>query len=130
MTHRLKSQAKSVECASECRRRVDQERGLLDLLLLAGFAQKQHGKLHSSCLKQPCMQDFVRLWIDGGKQPVTFVIHLNHRLIDRDVIRLAVAAGLYIGFLHPVVNRGATPFDTQPFENLFGIESDSPATWR
>ena len=41
--------------------------------------------------------------IDRGIQPMPFVVHQNHRLIDRDVIRLGVAVGLYAGFLHPVV---------------------------
>ena len=94
MMNRLKSQAESVEGASERRRCIDEERGLLDLLLLAEFAQEQHGELRGSRLKQPCMQDFVRLRFDGGEQLLAFVIHLNHRLVHRDVIRRAVAPGL------------------------------------
>jgi hypothetical protein len=94
MANRLKSQAESVEGASKCRRSIDEERGLLDLLLFAEFPQEQHGELRGSCLKQPFVQDFVRVGIDGGEQPVAFVVDLNHRLVDRDVIRRAVAAGL------------------------------------
>lgn len=100
---------------------VDEERRLLDLLLLAEFPHKQHGQLRGTRLKQPYMEDLVRCGIDGGVQPVALVVDLNHRLVDRDVIRFGVAAGLYVGFLHPVVNRGATAFDTQPIEYLFGI---------
>jgi hypothetical protein len=53
VANRLKLQAESVKDASECRRRIDEERGLLDLLLLTEFAQKQQCKLRGSCLKQP-----------------------------------------------------------------------------
>ena len=94
---------------------------MLDLLLLAEFTQKQQGELRRSRLKQPDMGDFVRCEIDRSVQPVAFVVDPNHRFVHRDVIRLGVAAGLYVGFLHPVVNRGSTAFDTQCIEYLFGI---------
>ncbi len=45
----------------------------------------------------------------------------NHRLANRDPIRIDVTVGLWIDFSYPVVNRGSTPLDTQPLEVLFGI---------
>jgi len=58
VANRLKSQAESVEGAGECRCSINEERGLLDLLLFAEFAEEQHGELRVSRLKQPCMGDF------------------------------------------------------------------------
>ena len=40
------------------------------------------------------MEGFVRLGIDGSAQPATFIIHLDHRLVDHDVIRRRVAGRL------------------------------------
>lgn len=59
------------------------------------------------------MQEFLRFRIDGVVQLVPFIIDLNHRFVHRDVIWFDVAAGLYIGFLYPIMNRCATAFDTQ-----------------
>jgi hypothetical protein len=114
-------EAKSIERTRKVCRTVDENCRVLDLLLLAEFTQKQHGELRRTRLKQPCVQDFVRRGIDGCVQPVTFIVDLNHGLVDRNVIRLGIAAGLYVGFLHPVVNRRPTAFDTQPLDYLFGI---------
>lgn len=105
-------ETESVERAREVRRAVDTNGGLLDLLLLAELAQEQHADLCRQRLKQPYVTDLVRFGIDRRKQPVAFVVDLDHRLIHRYVIRLGVAAGLEIGLLHPVVDSGSTPFDT------------------
>ena len=67
------------------------------------------------------MKKSVRLGIDSGVQPATFVIHLDHRLVDRDVIRRCIAGRLYVGFLYPVVDSRSAPFDTQLLKILFGI---------
>ena len=56
------------------------------------------------------MEEFVRFGIDSGVQPATFVIHLDHRLVDRNVIRHRIVGRLYVGFLHPVVDGRSTPF--------------------
>jgi hypothetical protein len=114
-------EAEAVEGASEVVPAIDQERRLLDLLLVLGLVKKQQRELGYSRLKQPTMQDFIRRGIDRRVQPVALVIHSNHRLVKRDVIRFGVAAGLYVGFLHPVVNRRPTAFDTQFVEYLFCI---------
>jgi len=35
-----------------------------------------------------CVKQFVRLWIDRRVQPIRFIIELDHRLINRNVIRI------------------------------------------
>ena len=70
---------------------IDQNRCLGDLHVLLKFSEKQHGKLRRSGRKKPNVEGFVRLGMDGGAQPATFVIHLDHRLVDRDVIRRRIA---------------------------------------
>jgi hypothetical protein len=35
------------------------------------------------------MKQIIRIGIDGGVQPILLVVHSNHGLVDRDVIRLA-----------------------------------------
>jgi len=62
--------------------------------VLLQFAEKQHDELRCSGRKEPKMEEFVRLGIDGGVQPATFTIHLDHRLVDHDVIRRRVAGRL------------------------------------
>jgi hypothetical protein len=94
---------------------------LLDLLLLAEFAQEQHGQLRRSGLKRPCMKDSVRFGIDGGVQPVALAVDLNHRFVGRGLIRLYVTVGLSVGFLYPVANGRSTSLDIQFIEYLFGI---------
>jgi hypothetical protein len=67
------------------------------------------------------MTELVCVGIDRGVQPVTLAVDANHRLITRDLIRIDVAVGLKISFIHPVMNRGSTSFDTQTVKILFGI---------
>ena len=100
---------------------IDQNRCLGDRHVLLQFAERQYGKLRCSGWKEPNVEKFVRLGIDSGVQPATFVIHLDHRLVDRDVIRRCIAGRLYVGFLHPVVDSRSAPFDTQLLKILFGI---------
>ena len=73
---------------------IDQNRCLGDLHVLLKFSEKQYGKLRRSGRKKPNVEEFVRLGIDGGIQPATFVIHLDHRLVNRDVIRRRIAGRL------------------------------------
>jgi len=44
--------------------------------------------------KEPKVRKFVLLRIDGGTQPAALVIHLDHRLVDRDVIRCRITGRL------------------------------------
>jgi len=34
------------------------------------------------------MQEFVRIWVDGGVQPKLLAVDSYHRLVERDVIRI------------------------------------------
>ena len=67
------------------------------------------------------MKYSVRFGIDGGVQPVAFAVDLNHRFVDRDLIRFYVTVGLSVGLLYPVLNGRSTSLDTQFIEYLFGI---------
>jgi hypothetical protein len=40
------------------------------------------------------VQKFVRLGIDGGVQPAALVIHLDHRLVNHNVIQRRIAGRL------------------------------------
>jgi len=40
------------------------------------------------------MEDFVRLWINRSVQPIAVFVKLNHRLVERDVIRILVICWL------------------------------------
>jgi hypothetical protein len=94
MVNHLKSEAESIQRSSEVVGVIDENRRVIKLLFIAEFTQKQHGELYRSGLKQPNMEELVRLGIDGGVQPVPFVVDLNYRLIYCDVIRLSIAVGL------------------------------------
>ena len=59
------------------------------------------------------MKDSVRLWIDGGVQPVLLVVDPDRFLIDRNAIRTLTVSWLEIDFLNPVVNGDTTPLDTK-----------------
>jgi hypothetical protein len=73
---------------------IDEKRHIRDLLFLAEFAKKQHGELRRSCLKQPDVEELICVGIDRGVQPVTLAIDANHRLVNRNLIRIDVAVGL------------------------------------
>jgi hypothetical protein len=107
-----KSEAESIERSREMRRGIDEEGRVVDLLLVAEFVQKQHGQLRGSRRKQPHMEEIVRFRIDGRVEPMTFVVDLNHGLVNRHPIRCSVAGRLEIGFFDPVVDRSSAPSDT------------------
>lgn len=121
MATRLKSKPKPGECVVQMVRCIHENRRLLDRELLAEFTQKQHGSLGSLRLKQPNVAESIRFRIDRSVQPVPLIVELNHGLVDRDVIQFRIAVGLYVGFLHPVVDRRPAPFDTHPRKKPLGI---------
>jgi hypothetical protein len=90
----LKSESESLQRGFEVVRFIDEEGCVLDLLFLAEFTEKQHSELRGSGLKQPHVEEFIGLRINGGVQPVSFVIDLNHSLVDRDLIRSSVTGWL------------------------------------
>jgi hypothetical protein len=121
MTTHLKSETEPVKCRFEVGGVIDENGRLGARHLLFEFSEKQHRSFGGSRLKQPHVEELVRLGIDGSVQPVAFVVALDHGLVDRDVIRLPVTGWLDVGLLHPVVDRCPAPLDTQLFEKLFGI---------
>jgi hypothetical protein len=94
MSNHLKSESESFQRSDEMSRCVDEKDGLFDLLFLAEFAQEQHGQMRRSRLIRPCVKDLVHLGIDGGVQPVSLVVDLNHRFVDRALIRADVTVEL------------------------------------
>jgi len=92
-TH-LKSEPESRQRRLEVVSVVDQNRRVGDRHTLLQFPQEQHDKLRRSGRKEPNVEGFVRLGIDGGVQPATFIIHPDHRLLNRDVVRRRVTGRL------------------------------------
>jgi len=90
----LKSKAKSLQSGFEAMCSIDEESGLLNLLFVADLTKKQHGELCVSRLKQPDVREFVRLGVDGGVQPVPFIVDPNHYLVESDLIRGAIVGWL------------------------------------
>jgi hypothetical protein len=112
VANHLKSEAEIGENDAEIVRSVDEKRAVRDRTFLNEFPEKLPRRPLGSARVAPDVEEFVRFWIDGGVQPVTLVVELNHRLVDRDVIRATSAGRLSVGFLNPAVNRRSTPFDT------------------
>jgi hypothetical protein len=57
------------------------------VVFLTEFTQKQQRSFRGSRREEADGEEFVRVWIDGGVQPVRLIVQLNHGLVDRDVIR-------------------------------------------
>ena len=94
MATHLKSEPESRQRRLEVVSVVDQNRRVGDRHTLLQFPQEQHDKLRRSGRKEPNVEGFVRLGIDGGVQPATFIIHPDHRLLNRDVVRRRVTGRL------------------------------------
>ena len=56
-------------------------------MFLLKFLQKLLCQCSRSRRKEPHMQEFVRVWVDGGVQPKLLAVDSDHRLVERDVIR-------------------------------------------
>ena len=73
---------------------IDEDRGLVEIVFSAEFAEKRDGKLCGAGVKQPDVKQLIRLRLNGGVQPVALVVDLNHVFIDGDVIRVDITARL------------------------------------
>jgi hypothetical protein len=100
----LKSEPCSLECSLEVCRAVDEKHGILDIVFLAEFLEEAVSQRDCRGRKQPHMEDFICVGIDGGVQPELLVVDSNHGLVDRDVIRIRTGGGLLLGCLHQFVN--------------------------
>jgi len=123
----VKSQPESIERSREVRCGIDEKGCVVGLLFLAEFTQEQHGELRGSRRKQPYVEKFVRCGIDGRIQPVSFVVDLNYRFVDCDVIWRGIAGRLKIGLLDPIVNRSSTAATPNISRYCLVFESDRPA---
>jgi hypothetical protein len=94
MAKHLKSEAESIRCSGEMPRVIHENSHVLELLFLAEFTQEQYSEMRRSRLKQPNVEELIRLGIDSGVQPMTFVVELNHCLVKRDVIRVGITGRL------------------------------------
>ena len=92
-TH-LKSESKPRQRSFEMVSIIGQNYCLGDRHVLLQFPQEQYDRSRRSGRRDPSVQKFVRLRIDGSVQPATFVIRLDHRLVNRDVIRRRITGRL------------------------------------
>ena len=56
-------------------------------MLLLKFLQKPLCQCSGSRRKEPHIQEFVCVWVDGCVQPKLLTVDSDHRLVERDVIR-------------------------------------------
>jgi len=94
MAVRAKSKAERSSAAFKMSRSIDQECGVGELLFLVKSTEKQHGKLRCARLKQPYMGEFARAGIGRGVSPVSLTVDVNHRFVNRNLIRTHIAVGL------------------------------------
>jgi hypothetical protein len=90
----LKSEALLEERGLEPRCTIDEKHSVGDVVFLLEFVEKLLGENDRSGGKELDVQEFVRVGIDRGVQPKPFVVELNHRFIDRNVIRIFLICGL------------------------------------
>ncbi|SDM40287.1 hypothetical protein SAMN05192554_10225 [Haloarchaeobius iranensis] len=67
-------------------RSIDEHDGVVD----GGFSQsslRYLGQRLGSRRIEPDVQQAIRCWSDGGVQPISLVVELDHSLVNRDVIR-------------------------------------------
>ena len=83
---------------------IDKKHSLRNIMFRTEFSQKFLRQCYCCGCKQPKMEEFIRLWINCGVQPVLLTIDPDHRLIQRNMIRACIAGGLLICFLNPVMN--------------------------
>lgn len=59
--------------------------------------------------------------VDGGGQPVAFVVDLDDGFVDDNLRRLLPVGGLEAGFLDPVVDPRAAAVDAECIENRYRV---------
>ncbi len=116
-----KSKVESVECSFEMSGVIDEKRHVRDLLFLAEFTKEQHGELRLPRLKQPNMDELVRIGTDRRQQPVALAVDTDQRFVNRTLIRITVTVGQWVGVLYPGASCRSTAFDTQIFGFLCNI---------
>ena len=100
---------------------IDEKHGVLDVVFLTELRKEPvRENLFPRPLKR-CMEQFVRVRIDRGVQPVALVIELNYGLVDRNVIRISTTFWLWIGLVNPGMDSGPGPFNIEYIENINSI---------
>ena len=95
------------------RRSIDDELGVIDLMFLSEFLEKQlRGNGHLGGIDSN-MEDHVGLRVDGGEEPLGLAIDFNDGFVEGDLLRFLAAARLEVGLLDPVVNGRSAPIDTK-----------------
>ncbi len=89
-----KSEAVSVECSYQSRSRIDEKHGVVDIVFLGEFREKDRGNTLVPRRKQPNVEKFVRFGIDSSVQPVAPIVEVDHGFVECDVIRLGTVCRL------------------------------------
>jgi hypothetical protein len=90
----LESESVTVTGGLQPRCAIDEESSVINEMFLTEFGKEHFGQRQCSRRKQPHVEQAVRGGIDGGVQPVSLVVELNHGFIDRNVIRVGTVCGL------------------------------------
>jgi hypothetical protein len=88
MCNMLESESMTVTGRLQPRRSVDEKDCVIDERVLTEFSQEHLGQCLCSRGIEPYMEQAVRVGIDGGVQPVSLSIELNHGSINCNVIRV------------------------------------------
>ena len=86
--------ASSVTGSLQRLRAINQKYCLRKIVFLVDLSEK---RLSNNCICgwfKACMQQFICGWIDRRVQPILLIIELDHRLINRNVIRILPRFGL------------------------------------
>ena len=73
---------------------IDEKHGVGDVVFLTKLLQKSLCYCGCHRRKQPYVQEFVRVWIDGSIQPKLLAVDSDHRLVGRNVIRIRIVGWL------------------------------------
>ncbi len=80
-------EAVSVTCFFQRGGVVNEKHGVVDVVFLAEFTEEHLGESVRSRRFKLRMEQFVRIGIDGGVQPVLPVVDPDHGFVDCNVIR-------------------------------------------
>jgi len=73
---------------------IDEKHSAVELVFLTQLLQKLLRQCRRSRGKQPYLQEFVRLGIDGSVQPELLAVDSDHCFVERNVIRAHVSGRL------------------------------------
>ncbi|ELZ09887.1 hypothetical protein C478_16947 [Natrinema thermotolerans DSM 11552] len=108
-----KSKPRLAECSLEMFCSIDEKHGIVEVMFLSEFVQEPFCQCSRSRRIQPDVEYIVCFWIDRSVQPIAMFIKLNHRLVERDVIRLLILCRLWVALVNPIVDCLPTAFDTK-----------------